>query len=190
MAGRNAKPVQFHVIEGKAKLSKKEIERRKALEIKLGKSGVRLYDAVKADSVAYDKFVELAEEFDSFEFVTSSDSGVINQLCLMTSELDALRKEAAQIRKTCFSSKEYGVAYSLFADETTREHAKAVLEKVEFMLSVKARESLQKTINSTVAQILALENTLFLNPLAKIKSIPKKAPEAESPLAAAGFGDL
>jgi len=190
MAGRNAKPVQFHVIDGRANLSKKELERRKSLEIKLGKSGVRLYDAVKADPVAYEKFIELAEEFEGFEFVSSSDSGIINRLCLKTSELAELRKRAAGIKEKSLDKKQREVAYDLFVDEAGREYARVIFETVDYILRTKGFIDIQKAINAKEASILADEDRLFLNSLAKIKSIPKKAPEEVDPLADAGFGGL
>jgi hypothetical protein len=190
MAGRNAKPVEFHVIDGKAKLSKKELERRKSLEIKLGKSGVRLYDAVKADPVAYERFIELAEDFENFEFVSSSDSGIINRLCLKTSELAELRKRAAEIKKKSLPKEQREVAYNLFVDEGGREYTKAIMDTVDFMFSTKGYIDIETAINSKESSILADEDRLFLNSLAKVKSVPKKQEPPADPLTNAGFGGL
>jgi phage terminase small subunit len=49
---------------------------------------------------------------------------------------------------------------------------------------------IQASINKINDQLIKMGDRLFLNPLAKIKNIPKREGKREDPLEAAGFGDI
>jgi hypothetical protein len=55
-------------------------------------------------------------------------------------------------------------------------------------VSTAAVLQIDKAINSKMDMLIKMEDRLFLNPLAKIKNVPKKEKEtAKDPLQAAGF---
>jgi len=190
MAGRNAKPVALLESEGKAKLSKEEIERRRALEIKLGERGLVLYPEVKVDPIAYRRWLELAVAYEDFDYVTSADAGIVNRLCLKTSELWELRRRASALKEISLSKKQRDIAYDLFVDEGNREYVRAIMDTVDFLLTTKGYIDIQKAINSKESSILADEKELFLTSLSRVKSIPKKSSEPANDLDEFDLGDL
>lgn len=66
-----------------------------------------------------------------------------------------------------------------------------MIEKYEYILSFGGIISLDKAINAKMDALVKMEDRLFLNPLAKIKNVPKKPPEEEkTELDQNGFGDI
>lgn len=49
---------------------------------------------------------------------------------------------------------------------------------------------LESAINKKMDLLIKMEDRSFLNPLAKVKNIPKKEQEKANPLAAKGFGNV
>jgi phage terminase small subunit len=85
--GRNAKPIQLHLVDGNPnRLTKRQIADRKSSEIKIGEKKLRPPDFIKADPVALKKFREVVRLYSDIDFITSADACIIGRYCKTFSE--------------------------------------------------------------------------------------------------------
>ncbi|MCL6557389.1 MAG: hypothetical protein K6U74_01060 [Firmicutes bacterium] len=151
--GRNAQPVELILAKGRSHhLTKAEIEKRKAVQIKTGQRTFKASEQVMTDPVALAKFKQLKKLFKDIEFVEGLDENLINRYCLTYSQLqDLLEYRAA-------------TAGALGFDE---------------MLKLDAR------IDKKQDLLIKMEDRMFLNPVARLKNVPKKEPQKRDE-----FGEL
>jgi len=166
MPGRNGKPIQLIKSEGnKRHLTKAEIEHREKFEQALY-TGIKFKErkSVKEDPVAHKEFLRLRKLYKHIQYVDGLDEAIINRYCLLTSKEQALQKLLDRMN-----------------------------DDIDDCEDFKDRMALYKTISGTLAginkvrdMILKLEDRLFLNPTARIKSIPKKPKDEDEndPMAA------
>jgi phage terminase small subunit len=90
MAGRKAKPIQLHLADGKSRLTKADIQKRKDLEAKnrFGNYCFRVPSNVKADKIALQKWKEITKLYrdGNVDFVTTADTAILMQYCLTYAE--------------------------------------------------------------------------------------------------------
>ena len=150
MPGRRGKPLQLHLIDGKSRLTKAEIEFRRENEIHIGTHDFKMPSLVAGIPVAKKKWEEvigLYLDVDA-DFVSTSDSGIIERYCLAYAEYVALQNARDEIVKKGWSP-------------VKTAHA------IEEM-------NLENSINKKNDMLIKLEDRLFLNPLAKVRNVPKK----------------
>lgn len=163
MAGRPAKPVQLHLVNGnKRHLTKKEIAARQAREQKL-KSCVKLYKPnaqVEADPTALAIFKKLKKLYKSIEFVEGLDEMVINRYCLLSSQAIALERLLNSMNKDVDKCEEFSDRVMLY----------------------KAISGTLAGLNKLRDMLVKLEDRLFLNPIARIKNVPRpEKPQGADP---------
>lgn len=150
--GRNAQPVELILAKGRSHhLTKAEIERRKAAQIKTGQRTFKASEQVMADPVALAKFKQLRKLFKDIEFVEALDENLINRYCLTYSQLQALLEYRA---------------------------ANAGALEFNQMLKLDAR------IDKKQELLIKMEDRMFLNPVARLKNVPKKEPQKADPFGA------
>lgn len=169
MAGRHAKPVALHLAEGNPnRLTKEEIKQRQAAEVKLGDQDLKKLKKpsfITQDKIANKLWNDLIKEYKSateqgVELLTRSDAGILALYCKTYSEYEKLLVQHQRLEAI-----------------TINEH---LIEALEIILKVEA------AINKKMDMLLKLQDRLFLNPLAKVKNIPKK-PEPKQQSAMAQF---
>lgn len=165
MAGRPSKPVQLIKLEGnKDKRSKAELDHREEMEKKL-KTGstFREEPATKADPVAHKEFLRLRKLYKEIEFVEGLDQATINRYCQLKGQEDFLQQLYNQVKEAIEKAKQMSKKLSLYDD------LKEIITKQ----------------NQVRDKMLKLEDRLFLNPVARMRSIPKKPMEEQddSPMA-------
>lgn len=171
--GQNAKPIQLHIAAGNPnRLTKSEIERRQAAEIKFGEHRLTCPAYVKRDVVAFAKWKEIARLYKDVDFVASGDLGLIGRYCQTWSEYQNLIRCREQINRTDFDYNEE-VEEALEEKYGERQAAK-LFQKIEFILSVGGLITIDTAINKKMDMLIKMEDRMFLNPLAKLKNIPKK----------------
>lgn len=163
MAGRPAKPIQLHLVNGnKRHLTKKEITSRQAREQKL-KSGVKLYKPnaqVEADPVALAIFKKLKRLYRAIEFVEGLDEMVINRYCLLSSQAIATERLLKDMNSDVDNCEEFSDRIALY----------------------KAISGTLSGLNRLRDMLVKLEDRLFLNPTARIKNVPpKESPKKVDP---------
>lgn len=164
MAGRPSKPVQLLKLEGKSHRTKAELEHREKAEKSLY-TGTTFKEspAVKADPIAHREFLRLKKLYKTIQYVDGLDEQIINRYCLLISQEQALAKMTERMRQDIDEIDDVKDRLRIY------ESIAGVTDKV-----MKTREMLLK-----------LEDRMFLNPTARIKSVPKSPPEEkkESPMA-------
>ena len=163
--GRNAKPTELLLLEGKTHLTKAQLEKRKAQEIKLKNQTIRADPMVMADKRALKEFKNLRKLYAEIDFVGTLDSHIINQYCLSVAELDDLVMVLTGVREMMRS-----------------EDPAAKAAAIKNYLSIDTELRLKRT------EIMKLSDRLYLNPVSRTKNLPKREKPARDPKASM-FGD-
>jgi phage terminase small subunit len=173
--GRNAQPIGVLQQTGKKHLTKKEIADRKANEIKLGKTDLSKIvppEHVKADINAYKQWQKLIKDYkdaakNGVELLSTTDVEILAKYCITHSEYLGLIERRKRIDDIDFVS--------------LREDAKKIKgqkkKSMNELLRLKEVLSIESAINKKHEILIKLEDRLFLNPLAKVKNVPKKEKE-------------
>lgn len=175
--GRNAKPIDILVAQGKKHLTKAEIEKRKDVEIKLGNNKLTCPSYIKSDVNAYAKWKEINKIYKEVEFVSSSDTGLLARYCMSHSEYIDLLERKKRIDYIAEDSQDIE-GYICGTEEFNNNIKRKLLD----MVSTAAILNLEAAINKKMDMLIKMEDRLFLNPLAKVKNIPKKEPDKVDPL--------
>ena len=193
VVGRNAKPIDLIMADGnKRHLTKAEIEHRKNTEIRFGNDKLVCPKHIKNNKNAYAKWKELIRLYKDFNFVASGDIGMLGRYCMAYSEyLDLIERRAIINQLSINIEEHYYIEKELKDAGVPEKRIEKMIEKYEFILSIGGLIALDKAINAKMDALVKMEDRLFLNPLAKIKNVPKKPPEEEkTELDKNGFGDI
>jgi phage terminase small subunit len=192
MPGRPAKPIEMHLYDGKKHLTKAEIKHRQENQIRLGTPELKMPSAVRQNPVAKKKWKELKELYEGFDFVSSSDVGIISQLCLAYAELDNLLGHLRTLELIePFDPLEKEEVEREWSGKMGQVAIRNMWRKIDFCISMGGILAVNKAIDAKRSIIRSLEDRLYLNPLAKNRNVPKKPAEPEeTPLQKAGFGNV
>ena len=158
MGGRNAQPIDLIIAKGKSHhLTKEEIERRKACEIKIKDRKFKASPDVMKDQRALNEFKRLKKLYKEIEYVGSLDEHIINQYCLSVSELDDL-VVALNIARAAMKSE----------DRIIKS------EGLESFLALDVEIRLKRQ------EMVRLSDRLYLNPVSRTKNVPKKRSNGEN----------
>lgn len=177
MAGRNAKPISLHLAGGnQGHLTKFEIEQRQKSEIKTGTNKLRCPEFVKNDVIAYAKWKEIMRVYKDIDFVSSGDVGLLARYCVSFSEYRNLLEIKKNINSIdSFSPEEMDEADASMDEQGMSDKQKRNLfMKMEYLISVDGLLTFETAVNKKMDMLIKMEDRLFLNPLAKVKNIPKK----------------
>jgi len=165
MAGRPSKPVQLIKLEGnKDRRTKAELDHREKMEKKLQTGTIfKEEPATKADPVAHKEFLRLKKLYKEIEFVEGLDQATINRYCQLKGQEAFLQDLYIELKKAIDSTKQ-------------------ITRKMDFYEDMKEVITKQNQVRD---KMLKLEDRLFLNPVARMRSIPKKPTEEKkkSPMA-------
>lgn len=192
MAGRRAKPIEIHLLDGnKSHLTKAEIEHRRQSEIKLGERKVICPMYVKNNKEAYKKWKEILKIYKNTELISTADVGMLARYCITFSEYLDLIKHRAVIENIPWDETDNFEAVEILNEYYSRLKVAKLVDKINYIMSVGGLLAMDKAINAKMDQLVKMEDRLFLNPLAKIKNIPKEPPKEEvDPLQEKGFGNI
>lgn len=175
--GRNAKPVSLHIAQGNPnRLTKEEIAARSQSEVKLGKTDLdRLKPPlfVKNDTSAYSYWKQLMKEYkeaatQGIELLTSSDISLLALYCKTYSEYERLLNSYQTIDKIAYNSVELDEYI-----EDSEEFNSRVKQQLRAMIAVDGLLRIETAINKKMDMLIKMQDRLFLNPLAKVKNVPK-----------------
>jgi hypothetical protein len=76
-----------------------------------------------------------------------------------------------------------------FEEKNGARWAKKTWQKINYLMSLGGLLSIDKAINAKLAALNAMEDRLFLHPLARVKNVPKKEKKAPEDPNAVMFGD-
>ena len=193
--GRNAKSVSLHIAEGNPnRLTKAEIAARQESEVKLGKSELDKLKPppfIKNDIIAYGHWKQLMKEYKSasaqgVDILTSSDVGTLALYCKTYSEYEKLLEQYQRIEKIAIDEHILSDYFDR-CEEVHELEARAQMYLTK-LASVEGILKIETAINKKMDMLLKFQDRLFLNPLAKVKNIPKPKKE-EKPVSKFGkFG--
>ncbi|MBE6829157.1 MAG: terminase [Ruminococcaceae bacterium] len=179
--GRNAKPIELLEAEGRKHLTKEEIQNRKKNEIRFGDHKLKCPEFVKSDLIASKKWREITALYKEFNFVGSGDSGLLARYCKSFSEYQDLLASYQRIKEIHYDMKELDEAldgtYLDDENEEKRLFSYKVKKQLRDMISVNALLSIEAAINKKMDMLIKMEDRLFLNPLAKVRNVPKQEEE-------------
>jgi phage terminase small subunit len=177
--GRCAKPVQILLDEGNARhLTKQEIADRRAAEIKIEGGDLRCPAFVKEDPVAFKRWKELKKLFRGFTLVAEADSGCVARYCKTWSEYLSLLSRRARIAEMDYPETDQAIEDEVEEHEGKKRSIK-FWKKMEYIMSTPGLLAIDTAINAKLAELDRLDDRLFLNPLAKIRNVPRKKQEEE-----------
>lgn len=145
--------MKLRVLEGKNTIRRqnKYIDDRINHENKMniGKKVFKPSEEVLKDSIALKQFKRITKIYKEFEFVSDVDNDIINRYCLLCSDLDEIYAKKREIERC--------PRYD-------------TLTKCELLNKSKIMSDYLKMLDLK----LKYEDKLFLNPAARLRSLPKK----------------
>ncbi|ASJ54873.1 terminase [Brevibacillus formosus] len=191
MAGRHAKPVALHLAEGNPnRLTKEQIQQRKDAEVKLGAQDLKKLKKpgyVSKDKIANRIWNELVKEYKSaadqgIELLTSSDVGTLALYCKTFSEYERLLVQYQRLENIAID--EHILDEYIGRAEAVDEVNYKALRYLSQLASIEGILKIESAINKKMDMLLKMQDRLFLNPLAKVKNVPKpKKEEKKSAMA-------
>jgi phage terminase small subunit len=188
MGGRNAKSIGLHLAQGNpSHLTKAEIEARKESEVKLGEQDLkklRKPGFVSKDKVASKLWNELIKDYaaaakEGVQLLTSSDVGMLALYCKTFSEYERL---LAAYQRIDHIAEDTESLYKYILEQG--DYAMKAMSQIAQLASIDGILKIETAINKKMDMLLKMQDRLFLNPLAKVKNVPKpKEEKVESPMA-------
>jgi phage terminase small subunit len=185
MAGRRGQPIDILVAKGKKHLTNEEKKRRKEGEIKIGKSKFICPEFVLKDPKALEKWQEIMELYKNVDFVSNGDTGHLARYCKTFSEYLKLLDRMNRVRDISEDSDELE-DYIGDSDEFDYKIKKQLLD----IISTDGILRIETAVNKKQDLLIKMEDRMFLNPLAKVRNVPKKQEEKKDPLKDQGFGNV
>jgi len=182
MPGRNAKPIGLHLAEGNPNnLTKEQIKQRQEAEVKLGANDIsklKKPSFVTRDKLANAYWNQLIKEYKTaaeqgIELLSSSDVGMLALYCKTYSEYENLLKAYQRIDSIAQDSDPL-YKYILEQDD----YAMKAMTQIAQLASIDGILKIETAINKKMDMLLKMQDRLFLNPLAKVKNVPKAKKEA------------
>ena len=184
------KPLVLHKKDPVSHKTKEDIKNLEEAEVTMGTVNFTPPEAVKNNLEAMKKWAEITKIYVSSKLllVTSTDNGVLARYCLLYADY----YELVEQRKIVSSSEYSEDLASEMRDEIDEELPKRKANKIwkifEFYNSLDGVIKIDKMIDSKLKSILQIEDRIFLNPAAKVRTIPlKKKVEKKSDLESKGF---
>lgn len=181
--GRNARPIELIQANGRKHLTKAEIEERKENEIRTGDGKLKCPDYVKNNVIAYKKWKEILKIYKDVDFVSSGDVGLLGRYCQTFSEYQQLLKSYQRVSDIHYDCEDLEAAIDGTYIEDDKEKylfSSKVKKQLRDLFSIGAILSIETAINKKMDMLIKMEDRLFLNPLSKVKNVPKKAKEEEN----------
>lgn len=194
MPGRHSKPIGLHLAEGNpSHLTKEEIAARENAEVKLGKHELEKLKKppfVSKDKIALKLWNELIKEYKTaaekgIELLTSTDVGTLAMYCKTYSEYEHLLIQYQRLEKIVIDEQILD-EYIGRAEKVDEVNYKA-LRYLSQLASMEGILKVETAINKKMDMLLKMQDRLFLNPLAKVKNVPKPAKEPTKKSAMATF---
>ena len=179
--GRNAQPIELVQANGRKHLTKAEIQQRKDNEITLGDKKLKCPDFVKSDVEAYKKWKEILKIYKDFDFVSSGDIGLLARYCKTFSEYQMLLNAYQRVNEIHYDCEELEEYLEEFDEEGKARFGYKIKKQLRDLFSIGAILTIETAINKKMDMLIKMEDRLFLNPLAKVKNVPKQNKEEQQP---------
>lgn len=183
------KPINLHLHDPKKHLSKEDKQDRADAEVTMGSVSFSASGVVKKSKAAFRKWKEITKIYreSGLYLVSSTDNGVLARYCLMYAEYEKLVEQRQLISDLEYPD-EIDEVLVITDAEYTRARAKRLWDIMEYFTSLDGVLKLDKAINAKAKSILDIEDRIYLNPAAKVKTLPiKRKPKEKDALGDMGF---
>ncbi len=187
---RKRKPIALHLHDKKKHLSKQDEKDRAESEIAMGEIRFTPSEAVKKNPEAMTKWREVTKIYldSGLKLVSSTDNGVLARYCLLHADYWDLVEQRRIISTLKFPLEDELEISKLTGELLTRKKAERVYALILYFTSLDGVIKLDKAINAKAKSILYIEDRIFLNPAAKVRTIPiKRKDKIKDPLEKMGF---
>jgi len=193
--GRYAQPVDILTANGRKHLTKAEIQERKDAEVKIGKKleksdldKLKPPSYVKDDAVAFACWKDCIKQYklaaeQKVDLLTSSDVGMLAMYCKTYSEyqrllnayqrIDSIAADCEPLQQFIFNQDEYVMK---------------AMRQMSNILSIEGLLRIETAVNKKMDMLIKMQDRLFLNPLAKVKNVPKPKKDEKPPSKFAKYG--
>lgn len=154
MGDHRGQPIDLLLLKGKSHLTKEEVKARRQMEksLKSGITKIRPNEKVLNNPIARAVFVDLLMLYENIDIVEGLDANVINRYCLLTAEIETQE-----------------VLLSRMQDDI--DECETAADRVTIYKAIAGAE---RTLMRTRDMLMKIEDRLFLNPVSRIKNVPKK----------------
>lgn len=185
------KPVGLQIYDGnKNKLSEAELAARGDAEITMGDLNFTAPADVKKDKLALKKWREVIGIYKAARLtvVSNTDTGAIARYCMLYSEYWQLIEQRRKIADFDFPEDDSNEILAITDDEYSRARSRRLYNILEYFTRLDGLLKLDDKIHRKLKSILDIEDRIFLNPAAKVRTLPiKRKPKEENPIGDLGF---
>lgn len=185
------KPLELHIHGGnKGKLDADEQEDRADAEITMGDLKFSVPANVKKTPGALKKWDEVTKIYKEARLtvVSSTDNGVIGRYCMLYAEYDELIEQRRLISDLDFPADDMDEILAETDAEYRHARARRLWNIMEYFTKLDGLLKLDKAINTKLKSILDVEDRIFMNPAAKVRTLPiRRKPKAKDEIGDLGF---
>lgn len=190
MGAHQRKPVALHIHDPKSHKSTTQKEELADAEITMGVTKFTAPEHLKDDIQAMIKWREITKIYkeSGLVLVSSTDNGVLARYCQLHSEYIELIMQRRLISRLEFPDDDTAEILAVTNDEYVRERARRLWSIMEYFTCLDGLLKINDKINAKCKAILSVEDRIFLNPAAKVKTLPiKRKRDKADELGDAGF---
>jgi phage terminase small subunit len=163
--------------------TKAEKEAKKELEIKLGLTDldkIKPPEFVRGDAIAFKYWKQHIKEYkdaaaNKIEVLSSSDIGMLALYCKTYADYERLLKAYQTIDNIAYDSEKL----DSYIEESDEFNFK-VKQQLRSMIAVDGLFRIETAINKKMDMLIKMQDRLFLNPLARVRNVPRKEAEKKT----------
>ena len=184
------KPIGLHIHDPKQHLGADDKKARADAEIIMGDLNFSVPANVKKTPGAMRKWREVTKIYKDagLTIVSSTDSGVIGRYCMLYSEYDELIEQRRLISDLDFPGDDMDEIMAETDAEYRHTRARRLWNIMEYFTKLDGLLKLDKAINTKLKSILDIEDRIFMNPAAKVRTLPiRRKPKEKDEMGDLGF---
>lgn len=185
------KPIALQIYNGnKGKLSTADQNAYAAAEITMGDLKFVTPDDIKRDKLALKKWREVTKIYRDagLTVVSNTDTGVIARYCMLYSEYWQLLEQRRGINDMEFPEDDEAELMAVTDDEYTRARSRRLWNIMEYFTRLDGLLKLDDKLHRKLKSILDIEDRIFLNPAAKVRTLPiRRKPKETDEMGELGF---
>ena len=190
MNSAKRKPIELHIHDKKKHMGKDEKLARENSELTMGNLEFSPPRAVKENPVAMRKWDEVTKIYKdaALTFVSSTDNGAIGRYCMLNAEYEDLINHRKQINGLKFPEDIEELIMNSIEETASKARARRLWQLIQYFTGLDGLIKIDKIINAKVKAILDIEDRIFLNPAAKVRTLPIQRKQKEKdPVEEMGF---
>ena len=184
------KPIGLHIHDPKQHLGADDKKARADAELTMGDLNFSVPESVKKNKAAFKKWCEVTKIYKEARLtvVSSTDNGVIGRYCMLYAEYDELIEQRRLISDLDFPADDMDEIIAETDAEYRHARACRLWNILEYFTKLDGLLKLDKAINTKLKSILDVEDRIFMNPAAKVRTLPiRRKPKEKDEMGDLGF---